>query len=148
MNKEMRKNLETVVDAIINEDNKKAKSAFHEYLRAKTQSILAEAEDESEDDGAPKKGKNPFAKSKKDEDDSDESDSSDDSDEDDSDEKDEKDEKDEVKESLALFNKESSRARKAKNGPTTPVKKKKVAVGCQDLGAENLTKPKKVRDIK
>lgn len=144
----MRKNLEAVVDAIINEDSAKAQSAFHDYLRAKTQQVLSEAEDKEDDaseDSKPKKGKkgvNPFAKSSK-------SDKSDDTDESDSSEDDEsEDSKKKIKESLAIFNKESSRARNAKNGPTTPVKKKKVAVGCQDLGAENLKTPRKVRDIK
>ncbi len=72
MDKGMRKELETVVDSIINEDADKAQAAFHKYLRAKTQSILSEAEDKSEDedDGdesedkpvVGKKGVNPFAK--------------------------------------------------------------------------------------
>ena len=136
MNKAMRKDLENVVDAIISEDMETATSSFHDYIRAKTQAILGEAscdsdmsdEDESSDDDKssedkPKKGKNPFAK--KDEDDASDDDKS------------EEDSKKKVSESegssLGVFNKEVSRARKAKNGPTTPVKKEKVTVGKQKL---------------
>jgi hypothetical protein len=141
MNKEMRKNLETVVDSIISEDTEKATAAFHSYLRAKTQEVLAEAaeyeEDSSEDDkpAKGKKGVNPFAKKAKKEDDASEDDAS----EDDSSEDDKKPAflKKKIKESegssLGVFNKEVSRARKAKNGTTTPIKKEKVKVGSQNL---------------
>jgi hypothetical protein len=40
MNKQMKLQLESVVNAIVNEDTAGAKEAFHEYLRAKTQEIL------------------------------------------------------------------------------------------------------------
>lgn len=40
MNKQMQLQLESVIDAIVNEDTEAAKEAFHEYLRAKTQEIL------------------------------------------------------------------------------------------------------------
>lgn len=93
MDKGMRKELETVVDSIINEDADIAQSAFHNYLRAKTQSILSEAEDKSEDDGdesedkpvVGKKGVNPFAK--KESKDSSEDDKSDESSDDSSEDK-------------------------------------------------------------
>lgn len=48
MDNKLRKQLETVVDSLIKEDNDQAIFAFHEYLRTKTQDILAEA-DESDD---------------------------------------------------------------------------------------------------
>lgn len=50
MNKKLKQHLETVVDSIIKEDTEQATFAFHEYLRAKTQDILSEADDESEID--------------------------------------------------------------------------------------------------
>lgn len=40
MNKQMKLQLEAVVNAIVNEDTEGAKEAFHDYLRAKTQDIL------------------------------------------------------------------------------------------------------------
>lgn len=50
MNKQMKLQLEAVVNAIVNEDTAGAKEAFHEYLRAKTQTILlGEAECDEED---------------------------------------------------------------------------------------------------
>lgn len=73
MNKAMKKDLETVVNAIVNEDTATGTEAFHNYIRAKSQTILLgekadEDEDEDEDESS--------------EDESDEDDS-DDSDEDD-----------------------------------------------------------------
>lgn len=51
MNKQMKQYLETVVNSIVNEDTDAAEAAFHDYLRAKTQSILMnEAEDEDCED--------------------------------------------------------------------------------------------------
>lgn len=47
----MRKNLEAVINAIVTEDTTAASSAFHDYLRLKTQSILmTENDDEDEDE--------------------------------------------------------------------------------------------------
>ena len=80
MNAKMKKQLETVITAIVEEDNETAKKAFHEYLRAKTHSILGESRDEDKDDEdkddedkKSDKKANPFAKkdkkSKKDEED-------------------------------------------------------------------------------
>jgi hypothetical protein len=40
MNKEMKKNLEAVINSLVNEDTKSATEAFHNYLQAKTQTIL------------------------------------------------------------------------------------------------------------
>ena len=55
MNKQMKKHLEAVVEAIIFDDAAAAKDAFHNYLSMKTQSILVgesaecdDSEDESE----------------------------------------------------------------------------------------------------
>ncbi|PPD55707.1 MAG: hypothetical protein CTY12_00175 [Methylotenera sp.] len=62
MNQEMKKQLETVINATVSEDTQAAKDAFHAYITAKTQQILLgeaedcdkdmddEDEDESEDD--------------------------------------------------------------------------------------------------
>lgn len=50
MNKEMKKQLETVINATVNEDVEAAQKAFHAYLTAKTQEILSEKEEEDEDD--------------------------------------------------------------------------------------------------
>jgi hypothetical protein len=54
MNAKMKKQLETVITSIVEENNEEAKKAFHEYLRAKTQSILlgekADADEEDDDD--------------------------------------------------------------------------------------------------
>lgn len=141
----MKQNLEAVVNAIVNEDVETAKAAFHDYLRAKTQSIfLGEAgeyeeesddddDDESDDDDDDSEDKKPpFAKKDK----------GDDKDDD-------KDGKKKVTEaegkSLGLFNAESNRARKAKNGPTSPIAKKKVSVGKMPLGADNQKVPKPVK---
>jgi hypothetical protein len=75
MDAKMKKQLEAVITAVVEEDADSAKKAFHSYLRAKTQSILSEkADDKDEDD--------------KDEDDKDE----DDKDDKKSDKKDDKDE--------------------------------------------------------
>lgn len=55
MNAQMKKQLETVITSIVEENTEEAKKAFHDYLRAKTQSILlgesddADADDEDED---------------------------------------------------------------------------------------------------
>jgi hypothetical protein len=43
MNKQMRKNLEAVINSVVTEDTATATTAFHDYLRAKTQFILQEA---------------------------------------------------------------------------------------------------------
>lgn len=52
MNKQMKQNLETVLDAIVENNTAAAKAAFHEYLRAKTHSILlGEAEEKCEECG-------------------------------------------------------------------------------------------------
>lgn len=49
MNKKMKQLLESVIDSIVEGDSIAAKESFHDYLRAKTQSILlGEAEDEKE----------------------------------------------------------------------------------------------------
>lgn len=40
MNAETKKTLELVINSLVNEDSKGATNAFHDYLRAKTQSIL------------------------------------------------------------------------------------------------------------
>lgn len=67
MNQEMKKQLETVINATVSEDTQAAKDAFHAYITAKTQQILlGEADDCDKDD--------------MDEDDSDEDDSDEDSD--------------------------------------------------------------------
>lgn len=62
MNANMKKQLEQVIASIVEENNDDAKKAFHEYLRAKTQSILLgekadedKDEDEDEDDKEDKK---------------------------------------------------------------------------------------------
>ncbi len=58
MNKQMKQHLETVVNSIVNEDTDAATSAFHEYLRMKTQSILLGENDEEEcDEDEDKEGK-------------------------------------------------------------------------------------------
>lgn len=58
MNKQMKQHLETVVNSIVNEDTDAATSAFHEYLRMKTQSILLGEGDEEEcDEDEDKEGK-------------------------------------------------------------------------------------------
>lgn len=86
MNKQMKLQLESVVNAIVNEDTEAAKEAFHEYLRAKTQSILLgeksdeecedmddaedcddEADDKAEDKPAKKEEKKDDKKEEKDE---------------------------------------------------------------------------------
>jgi hypothetical protein len=51
MTKEMKQYLETVVTSIVNEDVASAKTAFHEYLRLKTQVVLGEKE-ENDDEGS------------------------------------------------------------------------------------------------
>lgn len=77
MNKQMKQHLETVVNSIVNEDTDAASSAFHEYLRMKTQSILLgeaddeecdDEEDKSEDKDEDKEDKKDEKKSKKSED--------------------------------------------------------------------------------
>lgn len=40
MNKAMKKNLEAVVNSLVNEDTKGATKAFHDYLQAKSQTML------------------------------------------------------------------------------------------------------------
>lgn len=51
MNKQMKLQLESVIDAIVEGDTDAAKAAFHEYLRVKTQHILiGESDDEECDD--------------------------------------------------------------------------------------------------
>lgn len=61
MNKETKKTLELVINSLVNEDSKGATNAFHDYLRAKTQSILlsemksCENEEESDEDEDDKK---------------------------------------------------------------------------------------------
>lgn len=64
MNEQMKKQLETVINATVNEDTQAAKDAFHAYITAKTQQLLlgeaAECdkddmdEDEDEDEGSGK----------------------------------------------------------------------------------------------
>lgn len=55
MNAQMKKQLETVITSIVEENTEEAKKAFHDYLRAKTQEILigesddGDADDEDED---------------------------------------------------------------------------------------------------
>ena len=51
MNQEMKKQLETVINATVSEDTQAAKDAFHAYITAKTQQILlGEADDCDKDD--------------------------------------------------------------------------------------------------
>ena len=51
MNAQMKKQLETVITSIVEENTEEAKKAFHDYLRAKTQAILlGESDDGDEDD--------------------------------------------------------------------------------------------------
>ena len=62
MNEQMKKQLETVINATVNEDTQAAKDAFHAYITAKTQQILlgeaAECDkddmDDEEDEGSGK----------------------------------------------------------------------------------------------
>ena len=49
MKESLKKELEAVVNATINEDTATLKSAFHRYLQAKTKAILAESDDSSDD---------------------------------------------------------------------------------------------------
>jgi hypothetical protein len=86
----MKKQLETVITSIVEENAEEAKKAFHEYLRAKTQSILiGESEEECDDedkDGDKDEDEDkedktpPFAKKDKKEKKDEESDDSDDED--------------------------------------------------------------------
>jgi hypothetical protein len=56
MNKQMKQHLESVVDALVEQDTAAAKEAFHSYLRLKSQAILmGEAADESDDEDDEKK---------------------------------------------------------------------------------------------
>lgn len=58
MNKQMKLQLESVIDAIVEGDTDAAKAAFHEYLRVKTQHILiGESDDEECDDDMEKDDK-------------------------------------------------------------------------------------------
>jgi Ran GTPase-activating protein (RanGAP) involved in mRNA processing and transport len=51
MNAQMKKQLETVITSIVEENTEEAKKALHDYLRAKTQSILiGESDDADADD--------------------------------------------------------------------------------------------------
>ena len=50
MNQEMKKQLETVINATVNEDTQAAKDAFHAYITAKTQQILLGESDDSDKD--------------------------------------------------------------------------------------------------
>ena len=51
MNKQMKQHLEALVTAMVNEDTKAEKAAFHDYLSVKTQHLLSEesADDEEVD---------------------------------------------------------------------------------------------------
>lgn len=83
MNAQMKKQLEKVITSIVEENNEAAKKAFHEYLRAKTKSVLlGESKEEDEDEDEDNEGEEtedeksddtpPFKKkSKKDKDDED-----------------------------------------------------------------------------
>ncbi len=50
----MRKNLEAVIESVVNKDTEMGKDALHEYIRVKTRSILlgeaSEPEDEDDED--------------------------------------------------------------------------------------------------
>lgn len=95
MNAQMKKQLETVITSIVEENTEEAKKAFHDYLRAKTQAILIgesddgdaddEDKDEDEDKDDDKEDKAPpfVKKDKKDKKDKKKDDDSDDEDEDD-----------------------------------------------------------------
>lgn len=50
MNKQMKQHLESVIEALVEQDTTAAKTAFHEYLRLKSQSILMGESVESEED--------------------------------------------------------------------------------------------------
>lgn len=59
MNKQMKQHLEAVVTALVEQDNAAATTAFHEYLRVKSQAILVgeAAEEDDEDEDKEPKGK-------------------------------------------------------------------------------------------
>jgi hypothetical protein len=51
MKKETKKQLEAVINSIVNEDSEGATTSFHDYLRAKTQTILlGEKEEECDEE--------------------------------------------------------------------------------------------------
>lgn len=72
MNAQMKKQLETVITSIVEENTEEAKKALHDYLRAKTQSILlGESDDADADDEAGEAGEDEDEKSDEDDKDSD-----------------------------------------------------------------------------
>ena len=89
MKAELRKELEKVINATVNENPKQANEAFHNYIKAKTKEILGEAKCTDDMDEKPKKDKkgkkaNPFAKQDEDYSDDSSDDISDDDNSDDS----------------------------------------------------------------
>jgi len=89
MKAELRKELEKIINATVNDKPKQANEAFHNYIKAKTKEILGEAKCTDDMEDKPKKDKkgkksNPFAKQDKDYSDDSSDDISDDDSSDDS----------------------------------------------------------------